>query len=61
MGKFSTFFLGRLRGCGYAIRGSFLLLRTEPSIQVQFVIALVMIALGFYVGINKTEWSLLVG
>lgn len=35
-----------------------MLLSTEPSIKVQFVIALIMIAMGFYFDITSTEWIL---
>lgn len=43
---------------GYALKGMFLLLRTESSIQIQFVIGLVMTAAGFYFEISNTEWIL---
>lgn len=36
----------------------FLLLRTEPSIQIQFCIALIVTAFGFYFQISNTEWIL---
>ncbi|MFZ0491016.1 MAG: diacylglycerol kinase family protein [Salegentibacter sp.] len=50
-------FLGkRIRGGGYAIKGAWLLLKHEPSIQVQFVVALAVTAAGFYYDITKTEW-----
>ncbi len=52
-------FLGkRLKGCGYAFKGAFLLLRHEASIQVQAVIAVLMTFVGFYFEINATEWIL---
>lgn len=34
----------------------FQLLRTEPSIKIQFVIALIVTAFGFYFEISSTEW-----
>ncbi len=58
MSKISTFIIGRLRGCGYAFKGALLLLKTEPSIQVQTGIMMVMIILGFYFDITATEWIL---
>ncbi|SEK25492.1 diacylglycerol kinase (ATP) [Aquimarina amphilecti] len=58
MSKFSTFIIGRFRGCGYAIKGALILIKTEPSIQVQAVIAIVMTALGFYKNITGVEWIL---
>jgi len=58
MGKFSKFVIGRLKGFGYAFKGVVLLLKTEPSIQVQTVIAIIMTVAGFYFNISKTEWML---
>lgn len=58
MSKVSDFILGRLRGCGYAWKGAVLLLKTEPSIQVQAGIAVIITALGFYFKISATEWIL---
>lgn len=50
-------FLGkRIRGGGYAIKGAWLLLKHEPSIQVQFFVALAVTAAGFYYDITRTEW-----
>lgn len=52
------FITGRIKGGGYAIKGAWLLLRHEPSIQVQFVIAIIMTVAGFYFEITATEWIL---
>ena len=50
-------FLGkRIRGGGYAIKGAWLLLRHEPSIQVQFGISIIISITGIYFDITKTEW-----
>ena len=50
-------FLGkRIRGGGYAIKGAWLLLRHEPSIQVQFVISILVCVAGFYFEITRIEW-----
>ncbi len=58
MSKLSAFVYGRLKGCKYAIKGALLLLKTEPSIQVQTVIASIMTVVGYRIGITKTEWIL---
>ncbi|WP_034229952.1 diacylglycerol kinase [Aquimarina pacifica] len=58
MSKISKFVIGRLRGCGYAFKGAVLLLKTEPSVQVQFSIAVFMTFLGFYFEITPIEWIL---
>lgn len=52
-------FLGkRLKGCGYAVKGAYMLLKKEASIQVQFVIAVLITIAGFYFEISSTEWML---
>lgn len=50
-------FLGkRIKGCGYALTGAWMLLRNEASIQVQAVIAVLVTIAGFYFEISTTEW-----
>jgi len=50
-------FLGkRIRGGGYAIKGAWLLLKHEPSIQVQFLISILVCIAGWYFDITRTEW-----
>ncbi|WP_339698118.1 diacylglycerol kinase family protein [uncultured Marixanthomonas sp.] len=52
-------FLGkRLKGCGYAAKGAWMLLKNEHSIQVQAFIAVIMTIAGFYFHISTTEWML---
>ncbi len=52
-------FLGkRLKGCGYALKGAWILLLTEASIQVQAAIAVIMTFAGFYFEISEMEWIL---
>ncbi|RMA58809.1 diacylglycerol kinase [Ulvibacter antarcticus] len=51
-----TFLGKRLKGAKYAIKGAYLLIRNEASIQVQVFIAIVMTIAGFYFEISKTEW-----
>ncbi|RIV41938.1 diacylglycerol kinase family protein [Flagellimonas pelagia] len=53
-----SLFMNRIRGVGYALKGMFLLLRTESSIQIQFCIAIIMTVAGFYFKISNTEWIL---
>lgn len=52
----NTYLGKRLRGCGYAFKGAWMLIKNEPSIQVQSVIALLMTCAGFYFNISTTEW-----
>ncbi|TPN83420.1 diacylglycerol kinase [Aquimarina algicola] len=53
-----SFIKGRLRGCGYAFKGAILLIKTEPSIQVQVTIGIIMTCLGLYFKISSFEWML---
>ena len=53
-----SFFVNRIKSVGYALRGALLLIRTEASIKIQVVIALVVTAAGFYFEISNTEWIL---
>lgn len=50
------FITGRIRAGGYAFKGALLLIRTESSIQVQLIIAILVTLAGFYFDITATEW-----
>lgn len=50
------FITGRILAGGYAFKGALLLIRTEASIQVQLVIAILVTIAGFYFNITATEW-----
>ena len=54
--KNEPFLIHRLKSFGYAFKGMLLLLKTESSIQIQFVLALLVTAAGFYFEISTTEW-----
>ena len=54
--KEDGFFIGRIKSVKYALRGMFLLIKTEHSIMVQFVIAIIMTVLGLILDISATEW-----
>ncbi len=54
--KEDGFFIGRIKSVKYALRGIFLLIKTEQSIMVQFMIAIIMTVLGFILDISATEW-----
>lgn len=53
-----SFIKNRIRSVGYALKGAFLLIRTEASIKVQVFIGLVMTAMGFFYEISSLEWIL---
>lgn len=52
------FLINRIKSVGYAFKGLFILLKTESSIKIQFVIAILMTIAGFYFNISHTEWAL---
>lgn len=53
-----SFFINRLKSFGFATKGALLLIKTEASIKVQFVIAILVTIAGFYFNISATEWML---
>ncbi len=53
-----SFLKNRVKSVGFALRGAFLLIRTEASIKIQVFIAIIMTAAGFYFEISNTEWVL---
>lgn len=54
--KKDSFLVNRLKSVGWAFKGALILLRTEASIKIQFVIAIVVTIAGFYFEISTTEW-----
>ena len=50
------FLLNRLRSFRFAFRGAWLLIRHEPSVQVQFAIAVIVTIAGLLFDITRTEW-----
>lgn len=55
-GQKDGFVIGRLKSFKYAIKGMFLLVKTESSVTIQFVIAVIMTILGFVLDISSVEW-----
>lgn len=51
-----NFLRGRIRSFKFASRGAWLLITTEPSIMVQFSIAIIMTIVGFVFDISAIEW-----
>ncbi|WP_299782326.1 diacylglycerol kinase family protein [uncultured Formosa sp.] len=56
MAKKESLLANRIKSVGYAYKGAILLLKTEASIKIQFVIALCVTVAGFYFNISSTEW-----
>lgn len=51
-----SFLVNRLKSIVWAFKGAYLLIKTESSIQIQFVIAILMTIAGIYFGISSVEW-----
>ena len=56
--KKDSFLVNRLKSVGWAYRGALILLRTEASIKIQLVVAILVTMAGFYFEISSTEWLL---
>ncbi|MFI0429255.1 diacylglycerol kinase family protein [Mariniflexile sp. HMF6888] len=54
--KESPFVVNRIKSVGYAFKGAIMLLRNEASVKVQFTIALLVTAAGFFFDISLNEW-----
>ena len=50
------FIINRIKSIGYAFKGMLILLKTESSIKIQGVIAVLITIMGFYFNISQTEW-----
>ncbi len=53
-----SYLKNRALGFVYAAKGAFLLLRTESSIQLQFMLAVIVTIAGFYYEISRFEWMI---
>ena len=51
-----TFILGRIKSVRFALKGMFLLLKTEHAIITQFSIGIILILVGFYFDISRIDW-----
>jgi diacylglycerol kinase (ATP) len=54
--KDNSFFTGRFKSIGFAIKGAFKLVTTEHSVMVQFSVAILITIAGIYFNITKEEW-----
>jgi len=50
------FIKGRLKGCRYAFNGAIALIRHEPSIKVQVMLAMAVTVMGFVFQITAFQW-----
>ena len=56
--KDNSFFTGRLKSVGFAVKGAIKLITTEHSVMVQSSLAVIMIIAGFYFHISREEWMM---
>ena len=56
--KDNSFFTGRLKSIGFALKGAYKLITTEHSIMIQFSIAILLVIAGFYFHISREEWMI---
>ena len=54
--KDNTFFTGRLKSMGFALKGAIKLITTEHSVMVQFSLGIALTIAGFFFNITPTEW-----
>ena len=54
--KDNTFFTGRLKSMGFALKGAFKLITTEHSVMVQFALGILITIAGFNYNISHEEW-----
>ena len=56
--KDNSFFTGRLKSIGFAMKGAYKLIMTEHSVMVQFSLAILLVIAGFYFHISREEWMM---
>ena len=56
MPKKDSFLINRIKSIGIAFKGALLLLKTEASVKIQFVLLIVFTLAGFYFNLSSTEW-----
>ena len=56
--KDNSFFTGRLKSIGFAVKGAYKLITTEHSVMVQSSLAVVLIIAGFVFHISREEWMM---
>jgi diacylglycerol kinase len=55
-----SFFLSRVRSFGYAFQGWWHVLRTQQNAWIHSLIALVVVLLGLWLGLEPRDWAILV-
>jgi len=58
MAKKESLLVNRLKSVRYAFNGAIYICKTESSIKIQLVLAILVTVAGFYFDISNTEWIL---
>ena len=58
MNKKESLLVNRVKSIGYAFNGAFLLIKTESSIKIQLIIALIASVSGIIFDISSYEWMI---
>ncbi|NND51891.1 MAG: diacylglycerol kinase family protein [Flavobacteriaceae bacterium] len=56
MTKYLSFLSNRIKSIGFAFKGAYLLITTEASLKVQFIIGILVTIAGLYYKISAVEW-----
>ncbi|MEZ4777379.1 MAG: diacylglycerol kinase family protein [Bacteroidia bacterium] len=59
MSAIANYLRSRIRSFGYAFKGIATLFRTQANAQIHLLAVLVISLLGWYLGLNATEWCLI--
>jgi len=57
---FAKFLAARLRSFGFALAGLVYAVKTEGNVRVHLVASIIVVALGFGLGVSRLEWAALV-
>lgn len=57
--KPGAYLAARIRSFGYAFKGIFHLVRSQPNAQIHLLATVVVVSLGFWCEITGTEWCIL--
>lgn len=56
MNKQDSYIMNRIKSIAFAFKGALHLIKKEASVQVQFVIGIILTIAGFYFELSTTEW-----
>jgi diacylglycerol kinase len=57
--KPGAYIAARIRSFGYAFKGIYHLVRSQPNAQIHLLATLVVVGMGFWCAVTSTEWCML--